>query len=245
MKAARLHPWRVTPAEAAAIQRRLAGLVRVGGALPRPPRLVAGADAAYSRSGGMVFAAVTVHAFPSLELVERRCAARPALFPYVPGLLTFREGPALVDAFGLVACAPDVVIFDGQGILHPRRMGVAAHMGVLLGVPTVGCAKSLLCGRCDEPGTARGAWTAVTGGGERLGACLRTREGVRPVYVSPGFGLGLEAAVETVLSCTTRYRLPEPVRSAHRFAALAKEDFEERAGEDGGVSGSLSDDGRR
>jgi deoxyribonuclease V len=142
----------------------------------------------------------------------------PVSFPYVPGLLAFREGPIVLAALERLAERPDVLIFDAQGLAHPRRMGLATHLGILLDVPSVGCAKSRLCGKETEPGEEKGSWTPLLDRGEVIGAVVRTRSRVRPVYVSVGHRVDLETAVSLVLSCATKYRLPEPTRWAHRVA---------------------------
>lgn len=216
-----LHSWDLAPRDARALQRELrAQLVSLP--LPADPALVAGADLAFDKPGGRCFAAVLVLDFPSLEVVETVTAEAPLAYPYVPGLLTFREGPALVDAFLQVQHAPDVVIFDGQGIAHPERMGLAAHMGLWLGLPTVGCAKSRLTGEHEEPARREGSSVPLTDGDECIGTVLRTRTGVRPVYVSPGHLSDIDSARDLVLRCAPRYRLPEPTRLAHQAVSAFK-----------------------
>jgi deoxyribonuclease V len=139
-------------------------------------------------------------------------------FPYVPGLLAFREGPVVLAALEQVSDPPDVLLFDGQGLAHPRRLGLATHIGVLLDRPSIGCAKSRLCGEHEEPPAERGGWVPLRDGDEVIGGVVRTRAGVRPVYVSVGHRVDLETAVSLVVACCTRYRLPEPTRRAHRAA---------------------------
>lgn len=222
------HPWNVTPARAKSIQERLRGRVE------RRPRLgtvrrVAGIDisvtpgprtAAWRRPAGgyRARAAVVVLSFPELEVVETSVVEQPCRFPYVPGLLAFREGPSILAAFRKLRARPDLLLFDGQGIAHPRRFGIAAHLGVLLDLPSIGCAKSRLVGEHAEPGAERGAWAPLTDGGGTIGAALRTREGVKPVYVSIGHRVDLETALDLVMRCTRGYRLPEPTRRAHQAA---------------------------
>ena len=223
MRIAKLHDWHVTTAEARRLQEELAGrLVR----RPIPERIetVAGADMALSRERELFFAAVVVLSFPGLEPLEQIAVQAPADFPYVPGLLTFREGPPLLDAFRRLSRAPDAVIFDGQGIAHPRRLGLAAHMGLWLGLPTVGCAKSRLIGEHGEPARDKGAAAPLLDGGEQIGVVLRTRTGVKPVFVSPGHLADLETSRELVLRCCGRYRLPEPTRQAHIAVGRFKEE---------------------
>ncbi len=213
-RARRFLDRRLTPAEAAALQEELRGRV-VERPLPAP-RTVAGVD--LSARGGDARAAVCVLSFPGLELVEEATAVRPMDFPYVPGLLAFREVPAILDAYAKLAVEPDVLLVDGHGRAHPRRFGVACHLGVELDRPAVGVGKSRLVGRHREPGPRRGARTRLVDGDELLGACLRTRDGVKPVYVSVGHRVALDDAVRLVLRCAPRYRLPEPIRRADRVA---------------------------
>lgn len=183
---------------------------------PRTVRLVAGADLAYRRDGRWAWAAVVLIALPECRVVESATAAGPSTFPYVPGYLTFREGPLLLAAFRRLTRRPDLCLFDGQGLAHPRRFGLACHMGVLLDLPSVGCAKSLLVGDYREPGPARGAWRPIYLAGDEVGAAVRTRAGVKPLFVSPGHRIGVRAAVRWVLACS-RFRVPEPIRHAERL----------------------------
>jgi len=221
MQLNQVHGWEMSAAEARRLQRQLAGRVRLR-AVPRRLGLVAGADIAFDRAAGRAYACVVVLSFPGMEEVEVARAWAPLTFPYVPGLLTFREGPALAEAFRKLRSRPDAVIFDGQGIAHPRRFGLAAHMGLWLGLPSVGCAKSRLVGSHDEPGHRKGDRAPLLDGGEHIGTVLRTRESVKPVYVSPGHLADVETSAELVLACCTRYRLPEPTRRAHIAVARYK-----------------------
>lgn len=209
------HPWDLSPVQARALQEQLATRVRVQ-PLREPVRWVAGVDV--SVKGTLARAAVVLLSFPALEPEEAVTAERPIAFPYVPGLLAFREGPAVLAALERLNGRPDLLIFDAQGVAHPRRMGLATHLGVLLDRPAVGCAKSRLCGEHDEPRPERGSWVPLSDGGEVIGAVVRTRERVRPVFVSVGHRVTLEDAIGMVLRCCTRYRLPEPTRWAHRVA---------------------------
>lgn len=210
-----LHSWRVSYLEAVAIQDRLRSRLR-SEPLPSRPRLVAGADVAYARRTHRVYAAVVVLAVPSLEIVETVTVARRATFPYIPGLLSFREAPPLLAAFERLTRAPDLVVFDGQGLAHPRRFGLACHVGLLLDIPSIGCAKTRLVGTHRRVGIHRGASAALMFEGERIGAVVRTREGVSPVFVSPGHRADVASATRLVLSLAPRYRLPEPQRQAHQ-----------------------------
>ena len=212
----RSHPWRVTPRQALEIQKELKKRLIPEGRW-NGPGLIAGADASYSRGSMASYAAVVVMQWPGLETVETSSAQGEIAFPYIPGLLSFREGPVLIDAFSTLSFRPDVVIFDGQGIAHPRGMGLAAHMGVLLDIPSIGCAKSRLVGEHKPPGLAPGDWAALFAKGQVVGAVLRTRMGVKPVFVSSGHRLGLETSIRVVMDTCTGYRMPEPLRRAHHL----------------------------
>jgi len=221
MKIRQLHEWRVTPAEAREIQVRLRERMEVNDRLGEV-RLVAGADVALDTRRGRAIAGVIVYAFPEMKEAERRWAVRALRFPYVPGLLSFREAPALLAAFRKVRGAPDVIFCDAQGYAHPRRFGLACHLGVLLERATVGCAKSRLVGEHNEPGGKAGEWAELMDAGERIGAVLRTREGVRPIYVSQGNRVSLERAVELVLAVCDGYRIPRPTREADHWVERLK-----------------------
>ena len=205
-----------TPAEAREIQQQLRSRVERRGS----PRwnLVAGVDV--SERGDEARAAVVV-LDRELRPVEEAVAATRVPFPYVPGLLSFREIPPLLEAWRKLRCRPDLVVVDGQGYAHPRRFGLACHLGVTLGLPAIGCGKTRLLGAHDEPTRARGSWSPLEDHGETVGAALRTREGTRVVYVSVGHLISLAAAVETVLACAPRFRLPEPQRLADRLSKKA------------------------
>jgi deoxyribonuclease V len=182
-------------------------------------RSVTGVDASYDRTAGTTRAAVAVQGFPGLEPVASRVVRRRTRFPYVPGFLSFREAPALLAALAGLRRPPDLILCDGQGLAHPRRFGLASHLGVLLDVPSIGVAKSRLVGTHALVPEARGAWVPLRDGAETIGAVLRTRAGVRPVYVSIGHRVALETAIAIVLRCAPRYRLPEPIRRAHALAS--------------------------
>lgn len=210
------HRWDVTAEEAVAIQHRLAARVE------RTPRLgdvrvIAGVDMS---AKDVARAAVVLLSYPELETIEIARAEQPLVFPYVPGLLTFREGPAVLAAFAQLRRRPDLVLFDGQGIAHPRRLGIGAHIGVLLDLPSIGVAKSILTGRGAEPGPAPGDWSPLVHKGEVVGAALRTRPNVKPVYISIGHRIDLPLALHWVLAVCRGYRLPEPTRRAHNAAAV-------------------------
>jgi deoxyribonuclease V len=217
MKVNGLHGLDLSPPEARRLQEELASRVVAGPALDFAGiRHVAGADV--STQGDMAYATVVVLDFPGLSPVEVQGFEVPLRFPYVPGLLSFRELPSVVGALEKVQTEVDALILDAQGIAHPRRMGLASHLGIFLDVPTVGCAKSLLVGSFEEPGREKGSATDLVHRGEVVGKVLRTRDGVSPVYVSVGNGIDLESSVRLVLACCTRYRLPETTRQAHNAA---------------------------
>jgi deoxyribonuclease V len=217
MKVNELHGFDLSPAEARRLQEELASRVVVGPALDLSGvRHVAGADV--STQGERAYATVVVLEFPGLSLVEVQGFEAPLRFPYVPGLLSFREIPPVVGALRKVETAVDALILDAQGMAHPRRMGLASHLGLFLDVPTVGCAKSRLVGSFEEPGMEKGSATDLVHRGEIVGRVVRTREGVSPVYVSVGDGIDLRSSVELVLACCTKYRLPESTRQAHNAA---------------------------
>jgi len=220
MKTGSLHRWDLPPKEAVKTQLKLRNLVVERGAI-KNIRLIAGADVSVSADRLMMKAAVSLHSYPDLKPVEQTTQKGKPTFPYVPGLLSFREGPLLLDCFKKLKHKPDVIIFDGQGIAHPRRFGIAAHLGVWLDIPSIGCAKSPLYGRYDTPGNEKGSFSQIKEkDGRIIGACLRSRSGVKPIFVSVGHKLSLKQAIDTVLECTPRYRLPEPIRAAHNLAGI-------------------------
>jgi deoxyribonuclease V len=210
-----LHRWDLTPKNAVALQRELAGQVTLVDQVPDCFRLVAGVDVSYRKRAEHFHAAVVVLDFPNLQIVETATASGQLAFPYVPGLLSFRELPILLKAFRKLQMIPDVVMADGQGIAHPRRLGLASHLGLWLDLPTIGCAKTRLCGEARVPGEERGAWTTLLDCGDEIGRMVRTRDGVRPLFISPGHKINCDRAVEVVLQCGRGYRLPEPTRQAH------------------------------
>jgi deoxyribonuclease V len=218
MPVQQVHPWRVTTSEARAIQLRLAGLVSRKNEVSRP-RLVAGVDISAPRFQGRVRGTVVVLSYPELEVAEIGAVEQAVDFPYIPGLLSFRESPVILAAYGKLRSKPDLILVDGQGIAHPRRFGIASHLGVLLDVPTIGCAKSMLCGTHDVLGPEAGSTAGIEHEGEIIGMALRTKANVRPVYVSIGHKVDLAAAVSWVSKCCRGYRLPEPTRLAHQAAS--------------------------
>ena len=220
MKIGALHDWNLDPKSAIALQRELAsGLIcDVPLALDAVER-VAGIDVSVRR--GVSRAAVVVMRYPQLEVLEVACAERETAFPYIPGLLAFREGPVVLEALDKLRGSPDVFVFDGMGQIHPRRMGIAAHLGLWLKRPTVGCGKSHYIGEYSMPAEAKGSSSPIWHRGEQIGVALRSRAKVKPVYVSAGHLINLESAVRLTMSLIRRYRLPEPIRAAHREASLS------------------------
>ncbi|MBF2097059.1 MAG: deoxyribonuclease V [Gloeomargaritaceae cyanobacterium C42_A2020_066] len=210
--------WPQTPQAAIALQRELASQVVTEDDLG-PIHWVAGVDVGFECQNTVARAAVAVLRYPTLERVAQQIARRPAEFPYRPGLLSFRELPVILAALENLKPWPDVFLCDGQGLAHPRRFGIACHLGVMLNRPAVGVAKTRLVGRHTEVPDQRGAWVPLLDQGETLGAVLRTRPGTRPLYISVGHRVSLETALELVMACTGRYRLPETTRQAHRLAS--------------------------
>jgi deoxyribonuclease V len=215
------HSWRLTARQAIAVQRRLARRVRRCQPT-RVLRFVAGLDAAFSLDRKLCFAAVVLWDAEEGTATETHTATRPLTFPYIPGLLSFREAPALLAALRQLRRSPDVLMCDGQGLAHPRRFGIACHLGVICDLPSVGCAKSRLIGQHAEAGLRRGDFAALTDHGEVLGEVVRTQSGSRPLYISVGHRLDQETARVLVLRCAVRWRLPEPTRLADRLVALAR-----------------------
>ncbi|MDT3735493.1 MAG: deoxyribonuclease V [Denitratisoma sp.] len=218
MRIRQRHAWDLAPKEAMALQARLATEIVLRDEFG-PVRQIAGVDVGFEDNGATTRAAVAVLAFPSLQLVTSVIARKPTCFPYVPGLLSFREVPAVLAAMEQLDALPDLLLCDGQGIAHPRRLGIASHLGLLLDVPSIGVAKTRLVGKHDEVPDIRGAWVPLRDGNETIGAVLRTRQGIKPLYISPGHRIGLESAIAWVMACLTRYRLPETTRWAHRLAS--------------------------
>jgi deoxyribonuclease V len=210
--------WDLTPAEARALQERLSGEAEARDRLGSPD-LIAGIDVGFEDRGRVTRAAVAVLRLADLQVLESALARRPTAFPYVPGLLSFREIPAVLEALAALACSPDLLLADGQGLAHPRRFGLACHLGWLLDTPTIGVAKSRLLGKFTAPADLRGAWSPLLDRGDLVGAAVRTRRGVKPVFVSPGHRVDVATAVRLTLACTGRYRLPEPSRVAHQLAS--------------------------
>jgi deoxyribonuclease V len=216
MKFRRLHDWDLSEPEAVALQRELAAQVDVSEPLGRCD-LIAGADVSYNRFSDIMYAGVVVWRASDNTVVDRVSAVKETHFPYIPGLLSFREAPALLDTFAKLETVPDVVMLDGQGIAHPRRLGIGAHIGLWLQIPTVGCAKSKLYGRYEEPAPEAGSTSPLYAGKQVIGEVVRTKDRVSPVFVSPGNKIDLAGSVRAVLAGVRKHRLPEPTRLAHLY----------------------------
>jgi deoxyribonuclease V len=234
MQYRKLHDWDLTPTEAVALQKDLRAQVRIE-PIKSEPRKVAGCDISFNKFSDIVYAGIVVLQLPELEIVDSATAITQTKFPYIPGLLSFRETPALLEAWERLETAPDVVMLDGQGLAHPRRFGIACHFGLLTGLPALGCAKSVLRGKFDEPDERAGSYSLMTDKGEVVGAAVRTKDRVAPVYVSVGNRLDLPSSIKLALRCVkgykssddgemlfdtkpaskSQYRIPEPTRQAH------------------------------
>lgn len=215
MSVSPLHDWDLAPRAAVALQRELAGRLQTA---PLPAwKTLAAVDVSFDRGSPWLFAAVVVVEAETLRVIEQAGVRSAARFPYVSGLLSFRELPAVLEAWDRLTVEPDVILCDGQGIAHPRRLGIAAHLGLWLDRPTIGSAKSRLCGQGDDPGPNPGDRTPLIDRGEVVGTILRTRARAGPLYVSPGHRCDLAGAVDVVLATGRGYRIPEPIRLAHDF----------------------------
>lgn len=212
----KLHDWDVSAKRAVEMQREMAAQVTIE-PLPEGIELVAGADISFDKFSQVVFAGIVVLRLGTLEVVERSGVQTVAKFPYVPGLLSFREMPALIEAWEKLTVEPDVVVLDGQGLAHPRRMGLACHAGLVFERPAIGCAKSLFVGTFDAPAPERGSWSALLHRGETVGAALRTKNKIGPVFASPGHKSDLDGAIDLLLKLDGGYRIPEATRQAHLF----------------------------
>ncbi|MCZ6536016.1 MAG: deoxyribonuclease V [Chloroflexi bacterium] len=219
MKLKDLHPWNVTPEKAKSIQQQLAPQVSFTNSVPTEARWVAGVDISGANSDGLATGAVVVLDLPALEVQEVKIAQAVPGMPYIPGLLSFREVPVLAQALESLTIVPDIIMVDGQGVAHPRRFGIACHLGLLTDIPTIGCGKSILRGKHGPLETEQGSRAPLVDRDEVVGMALRTRSGVSPVYVSVGHKIDLESAVRWVLSCCGGLRIPEPTRLAHQAAA--------------------------
>jgi len=214
--------WPKDFAEAGAIQEKMRGRVRII-PLKKIPSYIAGVDAAFR--GNKVIAAACLYTFPQLNYMEDSVEVRECSFPYVPGYLTFREGPAIVAAVRKLKKRPDMLLVDGQGIAHPKGIGIASHLGVLLNMPSIGCAKSRLIGEYDEPAIQKGAWSYLRFHDMTVGIALRTRSGVKPVFVSPGHRTDLACSIMIVMACIAKFRIPEPIRKADILSKQLKREL--------------------
>jgi deoxyribonuclease V len=210
-----LHSWELAPKQAIALQRELAARIVLANRLPNPLKTVAGVDVSYHKHGTTFHAAIVILSYPDLQIIDQASAVAESSFPYIPGLLSFRELPVLLDAFRKLQTVPDLVLVDGQGIAHPRRLGLASHLGLWLDLPTIGCAKSRLVGEAEDVADERGSNLPLFDRGDEIGRVLRTRTGIKPLYVSPGHLVDFPTAARMTLACGGCYRLPEPTRQAH------------------------------
>jgi deoxyribonuclease V len=214
--------WDLSPQEAMQDQKELREQIRIDALPDEAIKTVGGIDASFGKQE--IYSAVVVLNYPTLETVERAEAQEQINFPYIPGLLSFREAPAFLTGLARLKSLPDVLIVDGHGFAHPRRFGLACHLGVLLDLPTIGCAKSILVGEVGHLDTSRGSTAEIWDGQEVLGLAVRTREKVKPVYVSIGHRVDLPSSARIILACASGYRLPEPTRQAHNLAKQIKPD---------------------
>lgn len=212
------HPWNLTPEAAITLQQSLCDQIMTIDRFAAV-QTVAGVDVGFEESGSITRAAVAVLSFPELQIQSRVVARRPTTFPYIPGLLSFREVPAVLEALDKLETLPDLLLCDGQGTAHPRRFGIACHLGLLTDLPTIGVAKSRLVGVHDQVPEEKGSWQPLHYKGAIIGAALRTRPKTKPLYISPGHRISLETAIDYVLRCTPKYRLPETTRAAHKLAS--------------------------
>jgi deoxyribonuclease V len=218
MRIQQLHDWQIDNAEARQVQEMLAGKISQQNKLDNPT-FIAGADISAPSASGIARASMVVLKYPELELVEVKTVEEKVQFPYIPGLLSFREAPLIVSVCKLLSTIPDLLLVDGQGIAHPRRLGLASHLGLLLDIPSIGCAKSRLCGQYDTVPTGAGSFTYLTDNGEIIGAVVRTKNNVRPLYISVGHQVDLPSAIQWTINCCRGYRIPEPTRLAHIAAS--------------------------
>lgn len=218
MRYRNFHSWDVSPSDAVRIQKDLQEQIVLEKSLENFSR-IAGVDVSFSKEKDKATCGVIIFSFPELSVIERRVETTEIKFPYIPGLLAFREGPSVLSAFDKLETEPDLIMFDAQGIAHPRGIGLASHMGLILGKPSIGCAKTRLCGEYEEPEEKQGSFSYLKKEGKIIGAVLRTKEKIKPVFVSTGHEIDLEICIRTVLECCRGYRLPEPTRQAHLLVA--------------------------
>jgi len=217
----KLHSWNLSYFQAIALQKSLCRKVQLIG-LKKWPKTVAGIDCAFSRDKKKIIACAALLKLPGFELIETKNTVQDLMFPYIPGLLSFREAPACIAAVKKLKNEPDAFLIDGQGVAHPRRFGLACHLGLFFGKPTIGCAKSRLTGSFEEPPLEKSSYSPLKDGDEIIGAVVRTRTNVKPVFVSVGNKCLLKDAIKIILDCTTKYRIPEPARLAHQLVSALK-----------------------
>jgi deoxyribonuclease V len=222
MKIEKLHNWNLSPREAIEIQKQLAYEIVTENKFTEPIKTVAGIDLGFDLKTDTSRAVVVVLSFPELKLLETSEAKMPIQFPYVPGLLSFRETPVAIRALENLHLTPDIILCDGQGLAHPRRFGIACHIGLIANVPTIGVAKSILVGKFENLGETRGSTADLIHRHEKIGVALRTKDKVQPVYVSVGHRIGLKTATDYVLQCAPKYRLPETTRLADKLASYRR-----------------------
>jgi deoxyribonuclease V len=219
-----LHPWKVNKDEAIQIQENLRNRIILEKTFTEV-RSIGGADVAYSKDGNSLFSAIVVLSFPRMELLEMATAYGETLFPYIPGLLTFREAPILIETFKKLRIKPEVMIYDAQGIGHPRGIGLASHIGLWLDLPSIGCAKTPLLNDFLLPGPSKGSYELIRREGKEVGAVLRTKDKVKPVFISPGHRIDLQTSIQIVLATCPTFRIPEPLRRAHQASCLFRVNF--------------------
>jgi len=222
-----LHAWNVSLEEAIQIQEAFKDQIILKKTFSKV-RTIGGGDAAYSKNGKLLFAAIVVLSFPDMEIIDTATADGKTFFPYIPGLLTFREGPVLLKAFQRLRLKPDIMVYDGQGIAHPRGMGLASHMGLWLDLPSMGCAKTPLLDGFVPPGPSRGSFEWIRRKGRKVGAVLRTKENVKPLFVSPGHRIDFLTTNQIILESCKGFRFPEPLRKAHQLAERIRHRMNEK-----------------
>jgi deoxyribonuclease V len=228
MEIPNIHPWPGDQNEAVDIQHRLQERILITGSLDNI-KLIAGVETAFDHTSNMLFSAVCLFTWPGMEEYERATAAAQARFPYIRGLHAFREGPVILRAFSHLNPSPDLIMFAGHGLAHPRRIGLASHLGLILDIPSLGCARKKLVGQHDELDQNKGASAPLIVDNDEVGRVYRTRDKVKPVFISPGHRCGLEEAVRVVVGCVGDYRIPEPMRAAHRLANRLKRNHKKNA----------------
>jgi deoxyribonuclease V len=216
-----LHSWKVSAEEAIQIQEALKSRIILKKTFSKI-NTIGGGDVAYSKSGNLLFGAIVVLSFPHMEILDTATSDGKVPFPYIPTLLSFREGPILTKTFHKLKVNPDVMIYDGQGVAHPRGMGLASHMGLWFDLPSIGCAKTPLLGKFIPPGPSRGSFEWIRRGGKKVGAVLRTKENVQPLFVSPGHRIDLSTSIHLILESCRGFRIPEPLRRAHQLSLLVR-----------------------